>query len=314
MSTTMTTIVVAWASTPLDETVGKDASPRDDKPIIPFKEVGLRLSKVFACYDEDEDEDISRTTCSDCYSDEEKDCSNDESDNSSFSTPLGHKPLIPFKEVGLRLSKIFASYDEDEDEEINCATGSVRSGKEEDFSEVARRLSKVFASHYEDDDEDVTCAAMPGSGSAKEEDFSEVARRLSKVFASHYEDEDEDVHFTKSSFSVPSDHEAVIPFQEVALRLSKVFACYDEDTDEEIDCTTSSDIHSDEEKDCSCDESDGSSLCGWDNMLYPRVEARGLGKPWKVSRAASLDGSTSTGTISDSDGESSCDSFPVLGN
>lgn len=276
MSTTMTTIVVAWASTPLDETVGKDASPRDDKPIIPFKEVGLRLSKVFACYDEDEDEDISRTTCSDCYSDEEKDCSNDESDNSSFSTPLGHKPLIPFKEVGLRLSKIFASYDEDEDEEINCATGSVRSGKEEDFSEVARRLSKVFASHYED--------------------------------------EDEDVHFTKSSFSVPSDHEAVIPFQEVALRLSKVFACYDEDTDEEIDCTTSSDIHSDEEKDCSCDESDGSSLCGWDNMLYPRVEARGLGKPWKVSRAASLDGSTSTGTISDSDGESSCDSFPVLGN
>jgi len=66
-----------------DSDVVEDATTLDHKPVIPFREVALRLSKAFASVDEDDDEEFDFNVTPDVCSEEESDISCDESDDSS---------------------------------------------------------------------------------------------------------------------------------------------------------------------------------------------------------------------------------------
>jgi hypothetical protein len=100
------------------------------------------------------------------------------------------------------------------------------------------------------------------------------------------------------------------PINDVFARLSQVFASDDEDDEDDFAITPAN--TSDSDKDSLFDESGESSEDDQVIKWQPHVEAPSLKIRARVKRPSSPDGSTSAGTTSDSEGESSCDNFPIL--
>jgi len=107
----------------------------------------------------------------------------------------------------------------------------------------------------------------------------------------------------------PSDRWHPRRVMDMSLRLAHVFA-WDDDDDDELLGTMAHDKHSEAVED-SCSESDVSSLGSAEPGCDADKGGHVICMPWKARRSPSPDGSTSAGTMSDSEGESSCDSYPV---
>lgn len=202
----------------------------------------------------------------------------------------GYDLQHPVADVCLRLSEVFAS--DDEDEEDYTSTADTQS----DAAEIKSRSMRPDAAEFVP-----SAAAQIGDKNASHpvaNVFSRMSRALGKC--NMRAEAEEFVPSVAFNQPVPP----LAPVADVFLRLSLAFASEDEDGedeggDDELDAAESS-----------CNESDDVSVTS--DAKLPQRGAPTVGSKSKTKRASSPDGSTSAGVTSESEGESSCDAFPLL--
>jgi len=205
-------------------------------------DVFMRLSRAFSSVGEDDDEDdhaLLNMLNSKCTPPER------------LSSGTAAIDVNNVADVFVRVSKVFSTFDEDEDEDDNVLAKPLGSTSGEAASEIDQvtdvfvRMSRVFSSVDEEEAEDdheifslwnpKPTEAISGEAVCEVDDVADVFMRLSRAFSSVDQDEDDQCGQDVFSASKPmcsTSGEAASEVDNVAdvfMRLSRAFSSADED-------------------------------------------------------------------------------------